>query len=193
MTSLAISLGALPIAMSLGAASTSRIGMGVVIVGGTIFSLVLTLFVIPALYFMWSRAKNIILNLNTSKNMKMKVNKMNNYKVLIQSLILFLFCVVKMNAQELLTIEDAVKIALENNYAIKIAANELTIGKTNVSIGMQMLPRATASIIDNNNINLSQTRTDGTINSLDNAKNNSLNYGVNLDWTVLTALKCSQN
>jgi HAE1 family hydrophobic/amphiphilic exporter-1/multidrug efflux pump len=36
MTSLAISLGALPIAMSL-AASTSRIGMGVVIVGGTIF------------------------------------------------------------------------------------------------------------------------------------------------------------
>jgi HAE1 family hydrophobic/amphiphilic exporter-1/multidrug efflux pump len=37
MTSLAISLGALPIAMSLGAASTSRIGMGVVIVGGTIF------------------------------------------------------------------------------------------------------------------------------------------------------------
>ncbi|MFT5714837.1 MAG: multidrug efflux pump [Flavobacterium sp.] len=57
MTSLAISLGALPIAMSLGAASTSRIGMGVVIVGGTVFSLVLTLFVIPALYFMWSKAK----------------------------------------------------------------------------------------------------------------------------------------
>ncbi|MBU2060935.1 MAG: efflux RND transporter permease subunit, partial [Bacteroidetes bacterium] len=57
MTSLAISLGALPIAMSLGAASTSRIGMGVVIVGGTIFSLVLTLFVIPALYLMWSKAR----------------------------------------------------------------------------------------------------------------------------------------
>jgi multidrug efflux pump len=57
MTSLAIALGALPIAMSLGAASTSRIGMGVVIVGGTIFSLVLTLFVIPAIYLMWSREK----------------------------------------------------------------------------------------------------------------------------------------
>jgi hydrophobe/amphiphile efflux-1 (HAE1) family protein len=57
MTSLAIALGALPIAMSLGAASTSRIGMGVVIVGGTVFSLVLTLFVIPAIYFMWSRQK----------------------------------------------------------------------------------------------------------------------------------------
>jgi multidrug efflux pump len=57
MTSLAISLGALPIALSLGAAATSRIGMGVVIVGGTIFSLVLTLFVIPGIYLTWSRTK----------------------------------------------------------------------------------------------------------------------------------------
>ena len=57
MTSLAIALGALPIALSLGAASASRMGMGVVIVGGTLFSLILTLFVIPAIYLMWSRAK----------------------------------------------------------------------------------------------------------------------------------------
>src|SRR5690606_17585516 len=57
MTSLTIALGALPIALSLGAASTSRIGMGVVIIGGTMFSLVLTLFVIPAIYMMWSREK----------------------------------------------------------------------------------------------------------------------------------------
>jgi HAE1 family hydrophobic/amphiphilic exporter-1/multidrug efflux pump len=57
MTSLTIALGALPIALSLGAASTSRIGMGVVIIGGTMFSLVLTLFVIPALYMLWSREK----------------------------------------------------------------------------------------------------------------------------------------
>lgn len=57
MTSLAIALGALPIVLSLGAAATSRIGMGVVIVGGTIFSLVLTLFVIPAIYSLWSRER----------------------------------------------------------------------------------------------------------------------------------------
>ncbi|MFM2010180.1 MAG: Efflux pump rane transporter BepE, partial [Bacteroidota bacterium] len=38
-------------------ASTSRIGMGVVIVGGTVFSLVLSLFVIPAMYLMWSKAR----------------------------------------------------------------------------------------------------------------------------------------
>ena len=59
MTSLTIALGALPIALSLGAASTSRIGMGVVIVGGTLFSLVLTLFVIPSIYLMWSRERKI--------------------------------------------------------------------------------------------------------------------------------------
>ena len=57
MTSLTIALGALPIALSLGAASVSRIGMGVVIIGGTLFSLVLTLFIIPAIYMMWSRER----------------------------------------------------------------------------------------------------------------------------------------
>ncbi|WP_031427322.1 efflux RND transporter permease subunit [Flavimarina sp. Hel_I_48] len=57
MTSLTIALGALPIAVSLGAASESRIGMGVVIIGGTVFSLILTLFIIPSIYVMWSREK----------------------------------------------------------------------------------------------------------------------------------------
>lgn len=50
MTSLATSFGALPIALSLGAAATSRVPLGIVVVGGIIFSLVLTLFVIPAIY-----------------------------------------------------------------------------------------------------------------------------------------------
>jgi hydrophobe/amphiphile efflux-1 (HAE1) family protein len=50
MTSLATALGALPIALSLGAASTSRMPLGIVIVGGLMFSLILTLVVIPAVY-----------------------------------------------------------------------------------------------------------------------------------------------
>lgn len=50
MTSLATSLGALPIALSLGEAATSRVPLGIVIVGGILFSLILTLFVIPAIY-----------------------------------------------------------------------------------------------------------------------------------------------
>jgi multidrug efflux pump len=57
MTSLAMALGSLPLALSLGEASTSRIPLGVVIVGGVMFSLILTLFVIPAIYTYFSRAR----------------------------------------------------------------------------------------------------------------------------------------
>jgi multidrug efflux pump len=57
MTSLAMALGALPLALSLGAASTSRMPLGIVIVGGIMFSLVLTLFVIPAMYSFLASSK----------------------------------------------------------------------------------------------------------------------------------------
>jgi multidrug efflux pump subunit AcrB len=50
MTTLATTLGALPIALSMGSAGKSRIPLGIVIVGGMLFSLVLTLYVVPALY-----------------------------------------------------------------------------------------------------------------------------------------------
>jgi multidrug efflux pump len=50
MTSLATVLGALPIALALGAGAKSRVSMGIVIMGGLMFALVLTLYVIPALY-----------------------------------------------------------------------------------------------------------------------------------------------
>ncbi len=57
MTSLAMVGGALPLALSLGAASTSRIPLGIVIVGGVLFSLLLSLFVIPVMYTFLSRRK----------------------------------------------------------------------------------------------------------------------------------------
>lgn len=57
MTSLAMALGSLPLALSLGDASTSRVPLGVVIVGGVMFSLILTLFVIPAIYSYLSRKR----------------------------------------------------------------------------------------------------------------------------------------
>jgi hydrophobe/amphiphile efflux-1 (HAE1) family protein len=50
MTSLATVLGAIPLAISFSGTANSRIPMGIVIIGGLLFSLVLTLFVIPALY-----------------------------------------------------------------------------------------------------------------------------------------------
>lgn len=57
MTSLTMVLGTLPIAVSLGAAATSRQPLGIVVVGGVLFSLVLTLFVIPAIYSYLSRPR----------------------------------------------------------------------------------------------------------------------------------------
>jgi len=57
MTSLTMALGSLPLALSIGAASTSRQPLGIVIVGGVMFSLILTLFVIPAMYTYLSRKR----------------------------------------------------------------------------------------------------------------------------------------
>jgi multidrug efflux pump len=59
MTTLATSLGALPIALAFGSAGSSRMPLGIVIVGGMLFALVLTLFVVPALYSYISRKKRM--------------------------------------------------------------------------------------------------------------------------------------
>jgi len=60
MTSLAMALGALPLAISFGAASTSRVPLGLVIIGGIMFSLLLTLFVVPVIYsFISSKKHNL--------------------------------------------------------------------------------------------------------------------------------------
>jgi multidrug efflux pump len=50
MTSLSTILGILPIALALGAGSESRVSMGIAVIGGMIFSTVLTLYVIPSIY-----------------------------------------------------------------------------------------------------------------------------------------------
>lgn len=114
---------------------------------------------------------------------------MTHFKFIVASLFVFGFSNAK--AQELITIESAVKIALENNYEIKIASNNSIINTTNVAIGNAgMLPTVAATITANNRVqNSSQTLQSGIVNSLDNAKNNSLNYGVNLDWTVFDGFK----
>ncbi|MDX2171605.1 MAG: efflux RND transporter permease subunit [Bacteroidota bacterium] len=59
MTSLATVLGAMPIALALGAGAKSRMGMGIVIIGGLLLSMVLTLYVIPAMYSFLVKDKKI--------------------------------------------------------------------------------------------------------------------------------------
>ena len=94
-------------------------------------------------------------------------------------------------AQELLKLEDAVTIALENNYEIKLAKNELKIDELNNSVGNAgMLPTINALVTDNNSItNTKQTQADGSERTLDGARNMNLTYGVGLDWTVFDGLR----
>ncbi|WP_339841684.1 TolC family protein [uncultured Maribacter sp.] len=97
--------------------------------------------------------------------------------------------------QEVLTIQDAVKTAVENNYQIMTADNNLKIDSISVSPGYAgMLPSLEASLTDNNSVqNLSQTRSDGSKVEQDNAKNNSLNYGVAMNWTLFDGLRMFAN
>ena len=95
-----------------------------------------------------------------------------------------------MQAQELLSLEDAVKIALENNYDIKIAENNSKIDATNNSLANAgMLPSLNANFTNNNSqLDTKQTQGDGSERELDNAKNMNLTYGVGLDWTIFDGL-----
>ncbi len=58
MASVAIILGMLPLALGIGAAGAEiRMPLGIVAIGGLIISTILTLFVIPALYYLTSKSK----------------------------------------------------------------------------------------------------------------------------------------
>jgi len=64
MTSLSTVLGTLPIALALGAGSESRVSMGIVVIGGLIFSTILTLYVIPTIYTFISSDKKYVSNVD---------------------------------------------------------------------------------------------------------------------------------
>ena len=106
--------------------------------------------------------------------------------VLVFSFQNFSFAQEVLDEQKVLTIEEAVEIALKNNYDIAIASNELKIDKENATIGNAgFLPRVDATATNNYNIqNINQTRTDGNVFAEDNAKSNNIQYGVNLGWTI---------
>ncbi|MDP5096431.1 MAG: TolC family protein [Flavobacterium sp.] len=90
--------------------------------------------------------------------------------------LLFVIIGFSSQAQELLSLEDAVKIALENNYDIKISENNSKINATNNSLANAgMLPSLNANFTNNNSeLNTTQTQADGSERKLDNAKNMNL-------------------
>lgn len=89
-------------------------------------------------------------------------------------------------SQDLLTIEDAISIALKNNYDILIARNDADIAKLNNTLGNAgMLPSAGISASNNfaiNNVN--QKSSSGVETSATNAHSNTLSAGAFVNWNL---------
>lgn len=96
-----------------------------------------------------------------------------------------------LQAQELLTLSQALQVALQNNYAIQIAKNEADILKNNNTVGgAGMLPSVLATATqDNQTVNTKQKFLNGSENNRDGASNNSINAGVELGWNIFDGFK----
>ena len=103
-------------------------------------------------------------------------------------LILCAFALVTVKAQDvpLLTLQNAVEIALKNNYNIKLSKNNTNIAQNNVTLGNAgFMPTVSGDFASTNSVQTTkQTRSDGTVNNINGARNTGINYGVNLDWTI---------
>jgi outer membrane protein len=92
------------------------------------------------------------------------------------------------NAQKapLLTLKDAIDTALKNNFDIRLTKNTSAIANNNVTLGNAgILPQVGGSFSSTNSIqDTRQTRSDGSVNQINGARNSSLNYGLNLNWTI---------
>lgn len=98
-------------------------------------------------------------------------------------------------AQEKLTLQDAITIALQNNYDIKLINNTAAIAKNNANAGNAgMLPTASGTFsTGGSRQNTVQTQSSGTQRVTDGAKSTNMSYGVGLDWTIFDGFKMFAN
>lgn len=91
-----------------------------------------------------------------------------------------------LQAQERLSLEQAVQLALENNFDIKLNKNDVEQAKNNVSrANAGMLPVVTGNFSTNNNVlNTKQTLSNGQTQERTGAKNSNMVYGPVLNWQV---------
>ncbi|MDB4921478.1 TolC family protein [Mucilaginibacter sp.] len=93
---------------------------------------------------------------------------------------------VKAQTDTVLSLKDAVEIALKNNYHILLSKNNSTVAQNNVTIGNAgFLPQVNGDLTATRSIqNTKQTRSDGSVNNISGAKNSSTSYGPSLNWTI---------
>lgn len=169
MTSAATILGALPIALSLGAASESRVGLGVVVVGGMVFSTVLTLIVVPSLYVLLSRIK----------------------RSAIVAAAIVLLAAPSAQASDTLTYQQAIAIALEQSFGVRVARQDSllaeNIGAASIS---GFLPRLDLSgqYVDGAN-DITQRLADGRTINQDGVGYSNLQANAVLQWTLFDGLR----
>jgi len=105
-------------------------------------------------------------------------------KITLTILLLALFSVLE--GQKILTVDDAVSIALKNNFDILVARNDADISKVNNTAGNAgMLPgvQATGSGTYARN-NVQQELSNGATNTFSGVNSRSLNAGAQLSWTL---------
>lgn len=110
------------------------------------------------------------------------------------SLISSLLCILggtEVYSQQMLTVEEAVAAAIENNYEIRLLRNDSTLAALNNSYAYAaLLPRVNgnAAIVFNNN-NTRQRLADGTERKQGGIKSNNLSSSLNLNWTIFDGFK----
>jgi outer membrane protein TolC len=114
---------------------------------------------------------------------------MKKHKIISLILLTFLFTFSK--AQELLTPEDAIALAISKNFDIVIAKNEADIAKINNNKATAgMLPRINVTTGDVFNLsNINQKFTTGQEVKKNWVPVNSFNAGLNLNWTIFDGLR----
>ena len=100
------------------------------------------------------------------------------------------FCMTSIAAQKLVSISEAIELALENNYGIKIISNNKEIAKNNASIlNSGYLPTVSSSSgATFNRDNLEAEFANGESTALNGAKSSRYNASINLNYTLFDGL-----
>lgn len=118
--------------------------------------------------------------------------KLNSIKNIFITVFVFLIIqITKVEAQQILSLDDALKMALENNYAIQVAKNDAASTKNNNRLGAAgMLPNIVGTAVQDNQVqDTKQKFLSGSENNKDGAKTSQLNASVELGWTIFDGMK----